>query len=353
MADPCTGSDVEVKNGMTNWQVDNGDDEADPVQVENQSSLHRRLSGIDLNLLIALEALIDCRNVTHAARKLGQTQPAMSKSLGRLRDLLGDDILVRSSTGLKPTAYGEYLATVLPAAMLHIRDLISSRPMEAETRLSISSGLTPSVLPYFLKFSGRENEVLKIATHRFADEAMSQLRLRTADFALGGIPSTDIDIESELVAEDEFVTLVGHSRQGLGGARPSKDAYLSLQQISLVENGRELFPQLSEALHSHGVRRSSMIEIPDMTAAALMVSESRLALTVPRSIAGWLSNSLRLAAVLPPVPISPERISLAWLVDVSHNKRTRMLNVLKAAVRNAMAQEHLLLNVLRAIDQED
>ncbi|MCW8059669.1 LysR family transcriptional regulator [Agrobacterium tumefaciens] len=339
---------------MTDWQEgDYGDDTVEPAQAEDQSSLHRRLSGIDLNLLIALEALMDCRNVTHAARKLGQTQPAMSRSLGRLRDLLGDDLLVRSSTGLKPTAYGDYLATVLPAAMLHIRDLISSRPLEAETRLSISNGLTPAVLPYFLKFSGRENEVLKIATHRSADEAMSQLRLRTADFALGGIPSTDTDIESEIVAEEEFVTLVGYNRQGVGGARPSQGAYLSLQQISLVENGREIFPQLGEALYSHGVRRSNMIEIPDVTAAALMVSESELALTVPRSIAGWLSRSLRLSAVVPPVSISPERISLAWLAGACQNKRTRTLNELKASVRDAMAQDNLSVTALRAVERED
>lgn len=352
MTGPCNRERiVKVRNDMTDWR--DGDDTEEAGQAEDQSSLHRRLSGIDLNLLIALEALMDCRNVTHAARKLGQTQPAMSRSLGRLRDLLGDDLLVRSSTGLKPTAYGDYLATVLPAAMLHIRDLISSRPMEAETRLSISNGLTPAVLPYFLKFSGRENEMLKIATHRSADEALSQLRLRTADFVLGGISTIDTDIESELVAEEEFVTLVGYNRQGVGGARPSEGAYLSLQQISLVENGREIFPQLGEALHSHGIRRSNMIEIPDVTAAALMVSESDLALTVPRSIASWLSKSLRLAAVLPPVSISPERISLAWLAGASQNKRTRTLNELKASVRDAMAQEQLSVTALRAVDRED
>ena len=326
--------DVEVQEALTS---------------ETPSTLHRRLAGIDLNLLLALETLLDCRNVTHAARRLGQTQPTMSRSLGRLRDLLGDDLLVRSSTGLKLTAHGEYLATVVPAAMLHIRDLISSRPREAETRLSISAGLSPAVLPYFLKSNRRENETVKLATHRSTDEGLSQLRLRTADYALGAFPPVNGEIESEVVAEEDFVTLVAFERQGLGGARPDSETFLSLQQINLVENGADIFPQLGEALFQHGVKRSSMIDIPDVTTAALMVSESDLALTVPRSVAGWLTKSLRLAAVLPPLPIAPEKISLSWLAGSEGQRRGRVIADLTTSVRQAMAQDQAAICALRAI----
>lgn len=322
-------------------------------QLDDQKVSHARLAGIDLNLIIALEALLDCRNVTHAARKLGLTQPAMSRSLGRLRDILGDDLLVRSSTGLKLTARGEYLASVVPAATLHIRELMSTRPMEAETRLTISGGLTPAVLPYFLKLGSRENQALKLTTYRSSEEGFSQLRLRTADFALGALPPQGEDIESTVVAEEDFVTLVAFKSQGLGGVRPSYGAYLSLQHVNLVENGVESFPQLNEALGRHGVRRSSMVEIPDVSAAAMMVSESNLALTVPRSIASWLSKGLRLAALLPPVEIEKEKISLAWLAGSDLQKRRRTINELKASVHDAMAKDQASINALRFIDGDN
>lgn len=61
------------------------------------------LSRIDLNLLVAFQVLIQERNVTRAAERLFVTQPAMSKTLNRLRNLLDDELFVRSSHGLTPT----------------------------------------------------------------------------------------------------------------------------------------------------------------------------------------------------------------------------------------------------------
>ena len=58
---------------------------------------------IDLNLLVYLNTLLKERSVSRAAEKLGITQPAMSNALRRLRDLLGDPILVRTSSGMAPT----------------------------------------------------------------------------------------------------------------------------------------------------------------------------------------------------------------------------------------------------------
>lgn len=327
------------------------EDRAQHSQTEYQGALQKRLAGIDLNLLVALESLLECRNVTHAARRLGQTQPAMSRSLARLRDLLGDDLLVRSSTGLKLTGHGEYLAGVVPAAMLHVRDLMSSRPTEAETRLSISHGLTPALLPFFLSANARQNEILKIGTHKLAADGLSQLRLRTADFVLGSLSCLhdDSDIDREDVLFEDFVTLVAARRRDLGGVRPSKDTFLELRHINLVEDGLEMFPQLSETLIQHGIRRSTMLDVPDMTAAALMVVESDLALTVPRSIAGWLSKSLQLCALIPPIDIPHETVSIAWLKGPVHKLRRRLIDNLKASVTEAIGRDHAELHALRAI----
>ena len=61
------------------------------------------LSKIDLNLLVTFEMLISEGSVSQTAQKLGVTQPAVSHSLKRLRDLLGDELLVRGPRGLQPT----------------------------------------------------------------------------------------------------------------------------------------------------------------------------------------------------------------------------------------------------------
>src|SRR5258706_13256942 len=75
---------------------------------------HDALRGIDLNLVLALDALLAERHVTRAARRLGITQPAASHALARLRELFGDPILVKDGRSMLPTPRAESL--VLPLA---------------------------------------------------------------------------------------------------------------------------------------------------------------------------------------------------------------------------------------------
>jgi DNA-binding transcriptional LysR family regulator len=67
------------------------------------------LRSVDLNLLVALEALLRERHVTRAADRIGLSQPAMSNALGRLRHIFGDDLLVRTAKGMQPTPRAEEL----------------------------------------------------------------------------------------------------------------------------------------------------------------------------------------------------------------------------------------------------
>jgi DNA-binding transcriptional LysR family regulator len=324
--------------------AEEGNQSATPIDV--------KLTGIDLNLLVVLEALLITRNVTHAARRIGQSQPAVSRALSRLRDVLGDDLLVRSSVGMKLTARGEQLGEIVPAAMLHVRNVIASRQTENAIRLSINANLTPVLLPHFLRQSAvRENEPVKVSTHKSADEGMTQLRLRTADYVLGTLKETSPAVETETIFGEQFVTLVAFERHRLGGIRPSEAAFLGLIHINLVENGTEIFPQVAETLMAHGVRRSRLFEVPDLTSAALMVSESQLALTVPRSIASWLTKTMLLSAILPPVAIPEHQVSIHWLSGASGPSRRRLVDDIGTAARQAIAQDQASARALRTVSE--
>ena len=85
------------------------------------------LRSVDLNLLPALDALLRLRHVTRAAEEIGLSQPAMSHMLGRLRQVLGDDLLVRGPTGLALTALAEEIAPRV-AAVLHVTRTIYQPP---------------------------------------------------------------------------------------------------------------------------------------------------------------------------------------------------------------------------------
>jgi hypothetical protein len=79
------------------------------------------LSGLDLNLLHVFDALMTEGSVTRAGQRVGLTQPAVSNALGRLRQLFGDELFIKSASGMVPTARAEALAMPIRAALETIR----------------------------------------------------------------------------------------------------------------------------------------------------------------------------------------------------------------------------------------
>src|SRR4051794_35887883 len=75
------------------------------------------IEGVDLNLLVALRALLAERHVTRAAKRVGLSQPAMSHALGRLRELFDDPLLVRTKSGMQPTKRADEIAPALERAL--------------------------------------------------------------------------------------------------------------------------------------------------------------------------------------------------------------------------------------------
>ena len=98
---------------------------------------------IDLNLLIALDALIAERNVTRAAARLNLTQPALSAQLNRLRDLFGDPLLIPAQRGMIPTARALELQEPLHQALEGVRAVIAERvpfdPASADLVVTIAA----------------------------------------------------------------------------------------------------------------------------------------------------------------------------------------------------------------------
>ena len=83
------------------------------------------LSSVDLNLLVAFDALVAERSVTRAAKRLGLSQPAASNALRRLRDLLDDPVLVRAGSSMVPTERALELAPAVPDALSTARRALS------------------------------------------------------------------------------------------------------------------------------------------------------------------------------------------------------------------------------------
>src|SRR3954467_12991124 len=97
---------------------------------------------IDLNLLVVLDALLDQGSATGAAVQLGCTQPTISGMLGRLRDLFGDPLFVRTQRGLLPTPRAEALRNPLKQILADSQALLAGGlfdPAGSEATFTISS----------------------------------------------------------------------------------------------------------------------------------------------------------------------------------------------------------------------
>ena len=114
------------------------------------------LSRIDLNLLVAFQVLMQEKNVTRAAERLFVTQPAMSKTLNRLRNLLDDELFVRSAHGLTPTPKSQNLEQPISKILNQLTELMVSNqefdPANTTATISIATlGTSANVgLPSFL-----------------------------------------------------------------------------------------------------------------------------------------------------------------------------------------------------------
>src|SRR5207244_6949734 len=120
-----------------------------------------KLRSIDLNLLVVLDALIAERSVQQAGRRLGLSQSATSHALDRLRRLLGDQLLVRTASGMEPTPRALSLAGPLRAALQDIQTALAPdrfEPAEAEIGLTIAveTHETIVVLPLLVEEIRRE-----------------------------------------------------------------------------------------------------------------------------------------------------------------------------------------------------
>ena len=95
--------------------------------------ISRKLIRTDLNLLVALQILLEERNVTRAAERLSVSQPALSKTLQKLRDSFEDQLFTRTSHGLVPTPRAEELGRELPGLLETIEQVLGDAEFSPDT----------------------------------------------------------------------------------------------------------------------------------------------------------------------------------------------------------------------------
>ncbi len=275
--------------------------------------------GIDLNLLVAFNALMQERNVSRAAASVGVSQPAMSAALSRLRKLVGDHLFTRTSAGLQPTQRARDLAKPVAMALQQIEFALIEKPsFESATaffNLVIGMADHPSVtmLPDFVKALSRHapNVKLKVMSFSNKDMAIDLLDTGKIDVAIGVLPTpTDGRILTKEIFRDQFVTIVSRSNP-VSRIQLTLERFLELSHILVSPEGDE-YGVVDRKLADLNKKRNVMMTVPHMHAAAGVVAETNFISTILERVALASPSKDKLVLFQPPIELDKIGFHLIW-----------------------------------------
>jgi DNA-binding transcriptional LysR family regulator len=280
-----------------------------------------KLSGIDANLLASLEALLQERSVTRAARRLGVGQPAVSHSLARLRRQFNDPLLVLQGRSYVLTPKAIQLGVAVAKATRALADVFEDRPPFVPATstqrfvIACSDWVGPVVLPPLVDLVRREASSVEIEIRALAPGAAEGPLDESVDFGLGifdGVPPT---LNQQPLYEDPAVCVVRESLE-LGGARMTAGSYASLPHPEITSQpGATTDFRVDRALAAAGLSRWVAVRIPFCLLATRVLEHADFVATMPSRAAHDLARMGRVRVLEPPLALPPYRFSLIWRVE--------------------------------------
>lgn len=311
---------------------------ARPLVEEPRATRQRQmLASIDLNLLLALEALLEHRNVTHAARHVGLSQPSMSRALRRLRGVFNDDLLVRGSIGLVPTPQAERLSQMLPPVLDAIRGMVNRSFAQGNWRskaiMAMPDHQALVLLPRLLPRLRQHAPHLDIVTDPLLTGAMRRLELGEIDLAVGQISASPPGYLRRSLYSDRFACLLRHDHPALA-QEWTIESFAALRHAAVALDSKDGFGRVHDELVKLDLQDRDPVLLSNILTAALAIAATDLLLIVPRRVATRITALLPLAIVDPPVQLMPYEVALIWHERCHRDPEHRWLrNEIAAAAR--------------------
>ncbi|TIN11765.1 MAG: LysR family transcriptional regulator [Mesorhizobium sp.] len=273
------------------------------------------LRRIDLNLLVALEALLDEKNVTRAASRLGMSQPAASRALGRLRALFSDALLVDGPGGYVLSARAEEVRPVLRGILAGVREMVEANAFDPATATGRIRLLMPDLqaavlAPHLLARLGREAPSLDLDIVAPGTDAVEALEQGIADAMVALVDEAPAGIRRRGLYDEKLVTLMRAEHPALA-RKLTLERFLALEHIVVSVTGVGPAP-VDEVLARIGRTRRVKLRVPNFFAALEIAARSDLIMTLPSSLARAAANMKRFVSLPPPLDLGSFTMSLVW-----------------------------------------
>jgi DNA-binding transcriptional LysR family regulator len=275
------------------------------------------MHSIDLNLLVALDALLGEGSVQGAARRMNLSAPAMSRTLGRIRRAFGDEILVRAGRRMVPTPRGLELAVRVRGLIDDARSVM--RPEGAANPATFARGFTLRTSDYVSGVFGASVQAIAAreapqVTLRFADqdkEDVAALREGRIDLDVGVLGSIGPEIRMHTLLRERFVAVVRRGHPLLKG-RMTTRRFAAAAHVSASRRGLSHGP-IDDALAAEGLSRQVRFVVPGFHAAMLTAAASDIVAAVPLAVAETAARlGLRISYFDLPLLTPPVVIAQAW-----------------------------------------
>ena len=281
---------------------------------------------IDLNLLRVLDALLEHGSVAGAAEALHLSSPAVSRSLGRLRLVVGDPLFVRAGRSLVPTdvAVGlrEPARRALDAAVAVLKPSLSADPGDIERRFVICADdaiVAALALPLVTRLRERAPGV-DINFVSDVKDVIGGFRAATLDLRIDAHVETHHDVVSEVILTDRFVAAVRDDHPLLSG-RMTPRRYAAARHVTVSPKGKRHGP-IDAALAELGLEREHVTTITSFVVAAHLVSATDLVGSLPSTVVSVMARTLPIRALEVPLSVPTFDLNLIWHVrddlDAAH-----------------------------------
>jgi len=264
------------------------------------------MKAVDLNLLVAFDAMVEQRNVTRAGEAIGLSQPAMSAAVARLRALFDDALFVRSGAEMKPTPRALELAAPVRRVIDTVRtDILQRSAFDPATTDRTFTIITPDIgeINFVPRLLARFAEAAPAAHLRAVARprlaAAEGLESGSAELAVGYFPDLQkAGFYQQKLFDNPHVCLVRRDHPTIGSRLTLKE-YLAASHAVVRPDGREhVFEQF---IQQRGLQRRVLVELSHFMSLLPVIEGSDMVATVPRDLADVCLRYGRLRAVEPPI----------------------------------------------------
>src|SRR5712672_4693281 len=262
------------------------------------------LNSLDLNLLVALDALLLEGNVSRAAMRIGLSQPAASHALQRLRDLIGDPLLVRTGARMELTPRAQALRAPLAQALDQVRGLFvpddfDAARSERQFRLMMPDLAVELLMPPLMEKITKVAPNVRIDVVPWRGPAIFTAEFaRTIDLVIS-IGNAFSGFHRQLLYTDTDALAVrrGHA---IGAKLKRRDAFLNARHVAVVIRGQNQ-DLIDDWLRAKGLERRIALVVPGYIEALHIAARTDLVAFVPGRLIVALTKPLSLMAVTPPL----------------------------------------------------